>query len=180
MIYMFLADGFEEIEALGTLDILRRADIDIITVGVGEEYIRGAHNILVKADTTIQRVSKEDCMGVILPGGLPGTTNLEASLEVQSFLDYAVERDILICAICAAPSILGHKGILKGKRATSYPGYESELLGAQYTGNSSEIDGMIITGKGAGAVFDFGLSIVEKLKGREISNRLRSAMQCTE
>ncbi len=179
MIYMFLAEGFEEIEALGTLDIIRRAGIKIETVGVAGEYIMGAHSILVKADKTISEISEKECSGVILPGGLPGTTNLEKDENVIKFVKYANENKLLLAAICAAPSILGHLGFLRGKKATAYPGYETELKGAEHTGAYAEADENIITGKGAGAVFEFGLLIVKELVGAEISNKLRSQMQCT-
>ncbi len=179
MIYMFLAEGFEEIEALGTLDILRRANLDVKTVGVGGKTIMGAHSISVEADMVIDSVAKEDCEGVILPGGLPGTTNLEANEKVIDFVKYSAAKNILLAAICAAPSILGHLGILEGKKATAYPGYENDLVGAQYTGDYAVCDGNIVTGKGAGAVFEFGLLIVEKLVSSDVANKLRSQMQCT-
>lgn len=178
MIYMFLAEGFEEIEALGTLDILRRAKIDVCTVGVTSQKITGSHGITVVCDKTVCEINKEECSGVVLPGGLPGTTNLEKSEVVQNFIDFAAEKELPIAAICAAPSILGHKKLLEGKNATAFPGYENDLYGAEYTGLPAERDGMYITGKGAGAVFEFGFKIVEMLKGSETANELRSSMQC--
>ncbi len=180
MIYMFLAEGFEEIEALGTLDILRRAGINVSTVSIGDSYVLGSHAICIKSDKTIDEISFEDCEGVILPGGLPGTTNLEKSPIVSQYVDYAFKRGLLLAAICAAPSVLGHKGLLNGKKATAYPGYEDGLIGAEYTGEPATVDGNIITGKGAGAVFEFGLYIVKELINETTANKLRSQMQCTE
>lgn len=177
MIYMFLADGFEEIEALATLDILRRGGVEISTVGVGKTDITGAHNICVKADMFEQDIDRLSIDGVILPGGLPGTTNLEKSATVQSVLDIAYENEKLICAICAAPSVLGHKGFLKGKEAICFPGFESELVGAKLSEKRVVADGNIITAIGAGASFEFGFKILEVLKGKEVADNLKAAMK---
>ena len=131
MIYAFLANGFEEIEAITIIDILRRAEKEVITVGIGDNIIRGAHGMVVVADTQDNMIELDDKLEMIfLPGGMPGTLNLERSAVVQSAIDYCVENDKYIAAICAAPSILGHKGILDGKKACCYPGFEQELKGA--------------------------------------------------
>ncbi len=178
MLYMFLAEGFEEIEALATLDVIRRANIDILSVGVGGNMITGSHNISVKADIKLDDISTTDLSGVVLPGGLPGTTNLEGCEKVIEFVKYSNDKGLLVSAICAAPSILGHLGILNGKKATCYPGYEPELSGADCDGSYVVADGNIITARGAGAAIDFGLKIVEYFKGAEFSNELRKTMQC--
>ena len=115
---------------------------------------------------------------VVLPGGMPGTRNLEASADVQRALDYMTKNDRYIAAICAAPSILGHRGQLNGKRATCFPGFEKDCAGAVILDEPAVADGRIITGKGAGAAIDFALTIVEQLKGRSVSDALRAAMQC--
>ena len=178
MLYMFLADGFEEIEALATLDIIRRANIEIATVGVTGDIVTGSHNISVKADVKIDDVNLDDVTGVILPGGLPGTTHLDNSKKVCDLTQYSNENRLLVAAICAAPSVLGRLGILNGKKATCYPGFEDKLLGAECIGYYVVRDGNIITGRGAGAAIDFGLKIVEYFKGDQISNELRKTMQC--
>ncbi len=178
MIYVFLADGFEEIEALATVDVLRRAGLTVTTVGVGNTQITGAHAITVVTDITQDELKIEDATAMILPGGLPGTVHLEQSQVVQDALDYAAENQLWIAAICAAPSILGHKGLLKGKRATCYPGFESELIGAIVTNGAVVTDGNIITGKGAGVAVDFGLEIVKALSSSQQANLLKEAMQC--
>lgn len=179
MIYVFLADGFEEAEALVTVDILRRAEIDVTTVGVGKSIIEGTHGIKVIADTTTAEFSPHDMMGVILPGGMPGTTNLEADQTVLSAVKYAYNNNLLVAAICAAPSILGHLGLLKGEKATCYPGFENDLLGSEYVNALAVTSGNIITAKGAGAVFEFGFSITDYVKGnKEVSKNLRETMQC--
>ena len=115
MVYVFLANGFEECEALAPVDILRRGGIKVSTVGVGGSEITGAHGIRVCCDTGENEIKESDMQAVILPGGMPGTINLEKSAAVQNALDYAAERGLIIGAICAAPSVLGHKGLLKGK-----------------------------------------------------------------
>ncbi|MBO5873210.1 MAG: DJ-1/PfpI family protein [Clostridia bacterium] len=179
MIYVFLADGFEEAEALVTVDILRRAEIDVATVGVGKSLIEGTHGITVTADITTGEFSPDDMTGVILPGGMPGTTNLEADKIVLSAVKHAYSNNLPVAAICAAPSILGHLGLLKGEKATCYPGFENDLIGAKYVNASAVTSGNIITAKGAGAVFEFGFSIIDYIKGnKEVSKNLRETMQC--
>lgn len=180
MLYMFLADGFEEIEALATLDIIRRANIEIATVGVTGDIVTGSHNISVKADVKIDDITAAGLEGVILPGGLPGTTYLDNSDKVCEFTQYANNNGLLVSAICAAPSVLGRLGILKGKNATCFPGFEDRLTDAQCTGEYVVRDGNVITGRGAGAAIDFGLKIVEYFKGAQISNELRKTMQCAQ
>ncbi len=177
MIYLFLANGFEEIEALSVVDILRRCELQVKTVGVGGRQITGAHGITVTADTEEKLVSPEQADAVILPGGMPGTLNLEQSDMVQTFVDFCEKEKKLICAICAAPSILGHKDLLNGKRATCFPGFEKELNGAQVTGNPVETDGHIITAKGAGAAHLFAFAIAKVFVGEEKANAVKDAMQ---
>lgn len=178
MVYVFLADGFEITEALAPVDILRRCGVEVKTVGVGGKTITSSHNIPVVADITDAEVVKENLEAVILPGGMPGTLNLEKSSVVQEYIDYAVENDLYVCAICAAPSILGHKNLLAGKKATCFPGFEDDLYGAELTGDFAVADGKFITGKGAGAALEVGLLIAEKLCGQEISEKTRKSMQC--
>lgn len=176
MIYLFLADGFEETEALATLDILRRANTQTKTVGVIGAAVTGAHGVIVKADITADQAITEELEMIVLPGG-PGYAHLEKSPVVGKMIDYAVKHDLWIGAICAAPSILGHKGLLRGKKAVAYPGYEPELEGA-VIGNSAVCeDGKFITANGPGASIEFGLKLVEKLDGREAADRIAFAMQ---
>ncbi len=177
MIYLFLADGFEECEALVPLDILRRADIEIKTVGVSGKTVTGAHAIPVICDTVTEEITTDNLEAIILPGGMPGTLNLEKDKTVQTFIDYCKTRNLLICAICAAPSILGHKGILNGKKAICFPGFEKELSGAILCNQPVVRDGNIITSIGAGAAFDFGFQILTALKTQEFSDNLKSQMK---
>ncbi|MBQ8258242.1 MAG: DJ-1/PfpI family protein [Clostridia bacterium] len=175
MIYMFLANGFEEIEALMPLDLMRRAGLEVTTVGIGGKDITGSHGITVKADITDSDLADNAPECVILPGGMPGTKNLDASPVVHKALDDALENNSLICAICAAPMILGKRGILRGKKATCFPGFEEYLEGATVGGRAVR-DGQVITGIGMGAALEFGIEIVAALKGREEAEKLAAAV----
>lgn len=178
MIYVMLAEGFEITEALTTVDVLRRANLSVQTVGVDSEYVTSSCNIQVKSDIIPDMVNFEKADAVILPGGMPGTLNLEKSDFVQKAVDYCVENDKFLCAICAAPSILGHKNILDGKKATCYPGFEVNSDKVEYTGEGAVADGKIITGKGAGCSIEFGLLIVENLLSKEVADEVKGSMQC--
>ncbi len=177
MIVVFLANGFEEIEALTPVDCLRRCELDVLTVGVGSCIIKGSHGISVMCDTDDGLFTpSEDIDMVILPGGMPGTLNLEANKCVQNTIDYCVEHNIPIAAICAAPSILGHKGLLEGKNAVCYPGFESELKGTVLSDASCVVDGNIITAVGMGAALEFSYTIIEKLISKERAELLKAAI----
>lgn len=179
MIYCFLADGFEELEAIAPIDILRRASVEVVTVGVTGDVICGRNGIKVVADCSIDDIVLSDELeGVILPGGLPGATNLEESEKVQKAIDFAADEGRLVCAICAAPQILGHKGLLCGKEAIAYPGFEDELKGAVISESYVAVDGNFITAKGAGVAVDFGLEIAAAVKGREVADKIKAAIQC--
>lgn len=178
MIYCFLAEGFEEVEALTPVDILRRCGKEVVTVGIGEEVITGAHGISVCTDITeVELVPDDEIEMIILPGGMPGTLNLEKSRTVQDAIDYCVENDKYIAAICAAPSILGHKHLLDGKKATCFPGFEDQLYGAVLTGEKVVVADKIITAKGAGAAMEFGLKLAEILCGKARADKLAASMQ---
>ena len=180
MIYMFLADGFEEIEALCPLDLMRRAGLNVATVGIGGKTVCGAHAIKVEADMTdaeFDAVSQKDSIDMIfLPGGMPGTLNLEASATVCDAIRSVYEDKKYIAAICAAPSILGKMGLLMGKEAICYPGFESYLDGATISEARVVLDGKILTAAGMGAALDMGLKIVEIFCGKEKATILRSAV----
>ena len=178
MIYLMLADGFEITEALTTVDVLRRAKLDLLTVGVTGKTVTASCDIKVEADIMPDEVELDRLDAVILPGGLDGTRNLGASDFVSSVLDFAVENDKYMCAICAAPSILGKKGILNGKNATCFPGCEVNEDKVNYTGEPAVCDGKVITGKGAGCTIHFGLLIAEKLALPETAQHVKETMQC--
>ncbi len=177
MVVLFLADGFEEIEALTPLDLLRRAGVETVTVGLGGREIRGSHGITVLADTDDKHMPKSPIDMVILPGGMPGAANLDGSDIVADTLARAAQNSAYLAAICAAPMVLGHKGYLTGKRATCFPGFEEELLGATVASEGVVRDGRIITARGMGVALDFGLALVEALKGEEVAASLRAAIQ---
>ena len=178
MIPVFLANGFEEIEALATVDILRRAGLSVVTVGVGSAMPIGAHNVSVRADITEDELVISDCHAVVLPGGMPGTLNLEKSAVVQKALRYAVDNNLIVAAICAAPSVLGHAGYLAGKKATCYPGFEDALLGAEYVNTGVVTDDIFTTASGAGVAVDFSLELVRILVSAEAAEEIRRGIQC--
>ena len=176
MIYMFLANGFEEIEALCPLDLLRRAGLEVTTVGIGGEMICGSHGITVAADIPEGMYADAAPDMIILPGGMPGSKNLDESRTVDVALKAAARRGAYIAAICAAPMVLGHRGLLEGKEAICYPGFEKELSGAVISDKKVVRDGNIITAAGMGVALDFGLELVKALKGEETANALRTAV----
>lgn len=177
MIYMFLADGFEEVEALTPLDLLIRAGADIKTVGIGGKRIRGSHGIEISADLSADELTSLTAEMIILPGGMPGTLNLEASHTVMDAVKLASESNAFIAAICAAPSILGHAGLLNGKTAVCFPGFEDSLMGAKVSECGVVKDGNIITAAGMGVALEFGLALVEALYGKEKADELFCSTQ---
>ena len=177
MILVLLADGFEEIEALCPVDIMRRAGLSVTTVGIGKKEIIGSHGICVCADVTDSDVKFENIDLIFLPGGMPGTKNLDASETVHKAIDLAVEQNAYITAICAAPMILGKRGLLNGKSAVCYPSFEEYLIGATVPNDEKIIvDGKIITAKGMGVAQELGLTVVSLLCGNEKSAELRKAI----
>ena len=176
MVYMFLAEGFEEIEALCPLDLLRRAGVEVKTVGVGSKNICGAHGITVVADMCDFEFSDKSADMIILPGGMPGTLNLEASAVVSGAIDAAISSGSYIAAICAAPSILGKKGLLADKEAICYPGFEDKLVGAKISDKKVVVDGKIITAAGMGVALEFGLTLVKIFCGDEKAAMLRKSV----
>ncbi len=176
MIYVLLAEGFEDIEALEPVDILRRAEIDVKTAGVAGKTVTSSHGVTVFADIEIDEVATEDMDMLVLPGG-PGYPNLEGSDSVQKLISYAAENDIYIAAICASPSIIGKLGLLSGKKYTCFPGFEEFVEGGIYSGEKAVLDGKFLTGKGAGAASDFGFKMVEIFKGKELADKLKAQMQ---
>ena len=176
MIYMFIAKGFEEIEALCPLDLMRRAGLDVTTVGIGGTHITGSHGIEVTTDIADTDFRADDMEMIFLPGGMPGTLNLAASEVVMSAIKSAIEYDSYIAAICAAPSILGDMGLLRGRQAVCYPGFEDRLVGATVPDRKVVLDDNILTAKGMGAALEMGLKIVEIFRGETAAAELRHAV----
>lgn len=177
MVYMFLADGFEETEALAPLDILRRGGIEVKTVGVTGGYVTGAHGITVKADILPPIALKDNTEAVILPGGGVGTQNLDASVLVKEAVQSAYSSGKLVCAICAAPSVLGKMGLLRGKKATCYPGFEKYLDGAELSEANVAESGNVITANGMGAALDFGFAVLARLRGADKAEEVKRQIQ---
>ncbi len=176
MNYLFLAEGFEEVEAITVIDVLRRAQIEVTTVGIGGKTIVGTHGIPVEADITCCEATSEGLEMVILPGGMPGTTNLGESNKVAKLVNYCVENGKWVCAICAAPMVLGKLGVLNGKNAVCYPGCEGGLTGANIVKEPVVVDGKIVTSMGPGTATEFGLKIAELLAGKAVADQVRSDM----
>ncbi len=176
-ILIHLATGFEEIEAVTIIDVLRRANLTVVTVSVtGNRKVTGAHQIPVEADQLFEEADYSNAAMLILPGGMPGTSNLMNHLGLKEQLKNFNDKKKPIGAICAAPMVLGSLGILKGKKAVCYPGFESKLTGATVSQSPFETDGNITTGRGVGVALDFSLEIVKILKGELLASELRTAL----
>jgi len=174
---LFLANGFEEIEALSTIDILRRAGVNVTTVSISDNHmVTGAFQVPVKADKLFDETDYSAMDMLVLPGGMPGAKHLNEHAGVKKQLLHFATEGKEIAAICAAPMVFGGLGLLEGKKATCYPSFESELKGATTTGEKVVIDGNITTGKGPGFAFDFALALVEKLMGAAVRKEVESGM----
>ena len=177
MIYILLANGFEEIEALTVVDVLRRAQIQAVMVSCEEALeVTGAHNIPVKADMLLSDCRADEAEMVVLPGGMPGTLNLKYNPSVIALLEEAISKQKRIAAICAAPMVLGTNGWLSGKNATCYPGFEKDLEGAFPSDDRVVVDGNFTTSKGPGTALEFALELVRLLSGEETMHELASGM----
>jgi 4-methyl-5(b-hydroxyethyl)-thiazole monophosphate biosynthesis len=173
---VILADGFEEVEAIAVVDVLRRAGIDTVIAGLHPGHITSARNVKIVPDTVIDTIRADAFDMIVLPGGQPGSDNLNADPRVQRLVKSFSEADKLIGAICAAPYVLANAGVLQGKRATAYPSYKDRLGGATYEEKTVVVDGRVLTSRGAGTALAFGLSIVEKLVSREKAVSIRESM----
>lgn len=177
MVYVLLAPGFEEAEALVPVDLLRRANIETALVSVTGEPVPGSHGITVTADISLDELDLSRADMVVLPGGGPGYKNLGADPRVERLVREAVQKDIWVAAICAAPTLLGRWGLLAGKEAVCYPGMEDGLTGAQVRAASGVVeDGKVITGRAAGSAFDFGLALIRALEGEGAAQQVRNGI----
>ncbi len=176
-IAIFLADGHEEIEALTVVDICRRCGLEIDMVSITEDnWVKSSHNVTVKTDLVFSQADFSEYEMLVLPGGMPGTKNLEAHEGLMAQVDAFYKNGKYIAAICAAPSIFGHKGILKGRKACCYPGMENHLEGADVTGGPVEISDHVITSRGMGTAIDFALAIAGVFCGREKADEMAGAI----
>ena len=174
MVYMLLGTGFEETEAIAPLDLLRRAGIPVLTVGVNGKTVYGGHKIGIEADITLDQMDLTDLQMIVLPGGLGGVASVSASPEAMAALRFAYENDRFVAAICAGPTVLAQLGITDGKNATCYPGCEEQMGSANILPDKAAVrDGKLITGTSAGCAVAFGLELVAALKGREVAAQIQ-------
>lgn len=175
---VLLAEGFEEVEAATPIDFLRRAEIEVTVTGVTGEKVAGARNVTLVADQGISEIMKnrDDYDGVIIPGGMPGAENIAASEDAKGFIKTMYDAGKLVAAICAAPAVvLGPLGVLQGKQATCYPGFEEKFTNVTFKPKRVVIDGNIITSRGPGTAAEFSLEIIRYLAGKEAAEKIRSA-----
>lgn len=176
-VYVLFAEGFEEIEALTVVDLLRRAGVEVKMTSITTAMeVTGGHGITVKMDMTLDKIQLDHVQAVVLPGGMPGTKNLGACEAVKSLLHQANEKEILIGAICAAPSVLGDLKILEGRKAVCYPGFEERLSGAEVCQSEVAVDGHIITSRGMGTAIAFSLALIEQLCKGEKAKEIAAAI----
>lgn len=176
-IFLFLAQGFEEIEAINVIDVLRRGNVHVTTVSIEKTlFVTGSHDITVMADKLFDEIdfSKGDML--VLPGGMPGTKNLNSHDDLRKLIQHYFSQQKYIAAICAAPLILGQLGLLKNKEAVCYPGYEKELVGAIVSDKRVVVSDNIIMAKGAGCAIEFALKLVEILQDKKTSIKVANAM----
>lgn len=174
---IFLANGFEEIEGLTVVDILRRAKIDITTVSItGSKAVEGSHGIKLEADDTIESFNFDGVDMLILPGGMPGTKNLDACAPLKAKIEEFNNAGKMLAAICAAPTVYGKMGLLKGKKACCYPGCDVDLIGADVTTEAVTKNGNFITSRGMGTAIPFALAILEHFNGKEAADQMAKAI----
>ncbi len=178
-IVVLFAEGFEEVEALSPVDVLRRLNLPVITATINDDLmVKGALGVYMQMDAPLANISPDEVDAVILPGGMPGSRNLRDSLLVINFLQRLHEKGALICAICAAPTVLERAGIVAGKKLTCYPGFESEIPSASYDANAKVVeDGQLITGRGPGVALDFAFAIASRFVEEAQVKALRAGMQ---
>ena len=180
MVYVLLGTGFEEMEAITPIDLLRRAGVSVLTVGITGKTVYGGHNIGIKADITIDEMDLTDLEMIVLPGGLGGVASARASQQALDALKFAWENDKFVAAICAGPTVLADLDITDGKEATCYPGCEDSMGSAKITGKNCVQDGKLITGMSAGQAIPFALKLIEALKGNEVANQIARQIVSTE
>jgi 4-methyl-5(b-hydroxyethyl)-thiazole monophosphate biosynthesis len=172
-VVLFLATGFEEIESMSIVDTLRRADIEVVIAGLQEGAIEGSRGVNVIPDRSIDKVALEEVAAVILPGGSPGYINLGRDRRVRDLVTRAFEEGRIVAAICGAPTVLADLGILKGKKATVYPGKEAELTGAEPVNERLVVDGTVVTSQGPGTAIEFGIKLIELLVGKQRAQEVK-------
>lgn len=171
-----LAQGFEEIEAVSLIDILRRGKLTVTTAGLDNLMVTGSHGITLQADSLLADIRAEEYDMMVLPGGQPGTDNLKNDPRITEMLQYFFRKGLAYGAICAAPSVLAAAGVLRGRKVTSFPGYETQLGQVDYSQERVVTDGQVLTSRGAGTAGEFALEIVAYFQGQDTARQLREAM----
>lgn len=179
MVYFLLGTGFEPMEAVVPVDILRRGGVEVRTLGIGATRIEAAHGIVIETDGTVEQAAAEDAEMVVLPGGMGGVHSLRQSGAALEIVKKAYNDGKFVCAICAGPTVLAGLGLLDGKRATCYPGCEPDMAGAVCTGVSVERDGRLITGRAPGSSADFGLALLAALRGEKAAEEVGKGLVYT-
>lgn len=171
-VVLFLADGFEEVEAVTPIDFLRRSGVDVVVAGVSGKEVRGSHGIKIECDAEVSRI-KGPFDGVIIPGGMPGAANIAASSDAMKIISSVLDKGGLVGAICAAPSVvLGSAGLIKGRKFTCYPGFEEKFSGSDFSPDRVVIDGNLITSRGPGTAAEFSVALIEYLCGKEAADKI--------
>ena len=177
-VYAFLAEGLEEVECLAVVDVLRRSEVDVTMVSItGAMEVTGSHGIRFMADALFEEVNPNVADVLFLPGGMPGTNNLKAHEGLREAIERANKQGRRVAAICAAPSVLGSMGLLKGRTATCYPGFEEQLTGVSYTSQGVVTDGAVTTARGLGYALDLGIELLSLLTSRENGQAVKDAIQ---
>jgi len=173
-----LADGFEELEAVTVIDLLRRADIEVTTAALATNPVKGSHGIALVADATLDSLADREFDVIALPGGMPGARHLAEDARVQGLLKRMAQQGKITAAICAAPSALAAAGILDGKQATSFPGFldATQTPGLKISTAAVVADGAVITSRAAGTALDFALALIERLRGREVREQVEARL----
>lgn len=180
-VYAFLAEGLEEVECLSVVDVLRRSGVDVTMVSItGATEVTGSHGIRFMADALFGDVDPDGADVLFLPGGMPGTENLKAHEGLRTAISRANKQGRRVAAICAAPSVLGQMGLLKGRTATCYPGFEGQLTGVSYTSQGVVTDGNITTARGLGFALDLGLELIRLLQGPQQAQKIASSIQYSQ
>lgn len=171
-----LANGFEELEAITVIDVLKRADLEVEIITLKDLEVESSNQIIIKADKKIEQVKREDLAGIILPGGMPGAKNLKDNPKIIEIVQDLAANNDLIAAICAAPIVLSKAGVIANKKITSYPGFEEELKAKQYLQQRVVVDENVITARGPGVALEFAMAIIKYLQGEKEVNKLKDAM----
>lgn len=177
-VYAYLAEGLEEVECLAVVDVLRRSGVDVTMVSItGAKEITGSHGIKFMADALFEEANSDAADVLFLPGGMPGTNHLKAHEGLKAAIEKANKQGRRVAAICAAPSVLGSMGLLKGRTATCYPGFEDQLTGVSYTSQGVVTDGNITTSRGLGYALDLGLELIRLLQGPQQAQKIAVSIQ---